>query len=77
MGYAGFPALYFAQDAAAGLTTIIFSIVPTPLAERLHDTVTIGASGAIYGLLLAYGLAFPNRPIYVYFVFPIPASTSS
>ena len=36
-------------------------------------TVTIGASGAIYGLLLAYGLTFPNRPIYIYFIFAIPA----
>ena len=27
----------------------------------------------IYGLLLAYALYFPNRPIYMYFVFPIPA----
>jgi membrane associated rhomboid family serine protease len=34
---------------------------------------TVGASGAIYGLLLAYGLYFPNRPIYMYLVFPIPA----
>ena len=33
----------------------------------------IGASGAIYGLLLAYALYFPDRPIYMYFVFPIPA----
>ena len=37
-----------------------------------HSTI-IGASGAIYGLLLAYGLYFPDRPIYMYFVFPIPA----
>ncbi len=35
--------------------------------------MTIGASGAIYGLLLAYGLSFPNRPIYLYFLFQIPA----
>ena len=35
--------------------------------------MTVGASGAIYGLLLGYGLYFPNRPIYLYFVFPIPA----
>ena len=33
---------------------------------------TIGASGAIYGILLAYGLLFPNR-IIIFFVFPIPA----
>src|SRR4030043_1181976 len=33
----------------------------------------IGASGAIYGILLAYGWLFPNRLIYLYFLFPIPA----
>jgi len=33
----------------------------------------IGASGAIYGILLAFGWIFPNRLIYVYFLFPIPA----
>jgi membrane associated rhomboid family serine protease len=34
---------------------------------------TIGASGAIYGILLAFGWLFPNRLIYIYFLFPIPA----
>jgi membrane associated rhomboid family serine protease len=34
---------------------------------------TIGASGLIYGILLAYGLLFPNRLIYLYFLFPIKA----
>ena len=38
-----------------------------------NGSPTIGASGAIYGLLLAYGLLFPTRPIFMYFVFPIPA----
>ncbi len=33
----------------------------------------IGASGAIYGILLAFGWLFPNRPIFLYFLFPIPA----
>jgi len=33
----------------------------------------IGASGAIYGILLAYGLIFPNQMIYVWFLFPIKA----
>jgi membrane associated rhomboid family serine protease len=35
--------------------------------------LTVGASGAIYGVLLAYALYFPHRPIYMYFVFPVPA----
>lgn len=34
---------------------------------------TIGASGALYGILLAYGLLFPNRQIYLWMVLPIRA----
>lgn len=33
--------------------------------------VTIGASGAIYGILLAFGMLFPNRPLYLMFL-PVP-----
>jgi membrane associated rhomboid family serine protease len=33
----------------------------------------VGASGAIYGILLAFGMTFPNQPIYIYFLFPIRA----
>ena len=51
----------------AGICTVLF----TPaLYQRIP---VIGASGAIYGLLLAYGWLFPNRLIYIYFLFPIPA----
>ena len=32
---------------------------------------TIGASGAIYALLLAYGLTWPDREVLLYFVFPV------
>ncbi|MDR1561572.1 MAG: rhomboid family intramembrane serine protease [Dysgonamonadaceae bacterium] len=32
---------------------------------------TIGASGAIFGLLLAFGMLFPNTPLYIMFI-PIP-----
>jgi membrane associated rhomboid family serine protease len=34
---------------------------------------TVGASGAVFGLLLAYGMMFPNQQIYLYFLFPIKA----
>jgi membrane associated rhomboid family serine protease len=34
---------------------------------------TIGASGAVYGILLAFGMMYPNRPIFIYFLLPIQA----
>jgi membrane associated rhomboid family serine protease len=33
----------------------------------------VGASGAVFGILLAYGLMFPERKILLYFIFPIKA----
>jgi membrane associated rhomboid family serine protease len=37
------------------------------------DASTIGASGAIYGVLLAFGLLYPHRTVYFALLFPIPA----
>lgn len=37
----------------------------------LNSLVTIGASGAIFGILLAFGMLFPNRPMYIMFI-PVP-----
>jgi membrane associated rhomboid family serine protease len=34
---------------------------------------TVGASGAVYGLLLAFGVLFPNTLLYIYFLVPIKA----
>ncbi len=34
---------------------------------------TLGASGAIFGILLLYGLAYPKRTILLYFAIPMPA----
>ncbi len=33
----------------------------------------VGASGSVYGLLLAFGMLFPNSKIYIYFLFPMKA----
>lgn len=33
----------------------------------------VGASGVVFALLLAYGLEFPDRKIYIYFLFPVKA----
>ncbi|MFB0516410.1 MAG: rhomboid family intramembrane serine protease [Candidatus Neomarinimicrobiota bacterium] len=62
-GKAAFLRYYFITGVGSGLVTMLFSlnsIIPV-----------IGASGAIYGVLLAYGLAYPNREVYLYFIFPV------
>ena len=37
------------------------------------DQATVGASGAVFGVLFAYGFLFPNTELYIYFLFPIKA----
>jgi membrane associated rhomboid family serine protease len=64
---------YLVTGVGAGVLTVLFSILPFGFAEQLWGSIIIGASGAVYGLLLAYALFYPDRPIYMYFVFPIPA----
>jgi membrane associated rhomboid family serine protease len=64
---------YFVTGVGAGALTILVSLLPIGPLQQLYDSNIIGASGAIYGLLLAYGLYFPDRPILLYFIFPIPA----
>ncbi len=51
----------------------IVSFLSTYKAEMLNQMVVIGASGAIFGLLLAFGMMFPNTLIYLYFAIPIKA----
>jgi membrane associated rhomboid family serine protease len=41
--------------------------------DVLNAPVVVGASGAVFGLLLAYGMTFPNSLIYLYFFVPIRA----
>lgn len=68
-----FTRFYFVSGVGAALTTLLLSFMPLPFADQLYYALTIGASGAVYGVLLAYALYFPNRPIYMYFFFPVPA----
>lgn len=41
--------------------------------DYLNMLTTVGASGAVYGILLAFGMMFPNSTIYIYFAIPIKA----
>jgi len=49
------------------------ALLPFSFSQLMYIGSTVGASGAIFGLLLAYGVTFPDRPIYLYFLFQIPA----
>lgn len=54
---------YFISGVGAGILSAI--IQPT------SQIPIIGASGAIYGLLLAFALMYPNRVVYLNFLIPI------
>jgi len=56
---------YFVTGVGSGLVWLLLNI------SSNHDTVLIGASGAVYGILMAYGLMFPNRTVYLYFIIPV------
>ena len=64
---------YFITGIGAAATTLAGALLPFEFASQMYYSITIGASGAVYGLLLAYALYYPNRPIYMYLLFPIPA----
>lgn len=57
----------------AGIGAAIIHLIVTPLlGGDLRPTV--GASGAVYGVLLAFGVTYPDRPIFMFPLFiPIPA----
>jgi len=64
-----FAKYYFVTGIGAGVVTLGVSL----WSDSVYYAVTIGASGAIYGILLAYGMYFPNRPILIFLLFPVPA----
>lgn len=62
-----FAVYYFACVIGAGLIQLLV----TYLTGSYYPT--IGASGGVFGILLAFGMMFPEQPIYIYFLFPIKA----
>jgi membrane associated rhomboid family serine protease len=54
---------YFVCGIGGGLTYTLF--------RAGVDAPTIGASGAIFGVLMAYGMWFPNRVVLLGFLFPV------
>jgi rhomboid family protein len=71
-GTRSFLKFYFVTGIGAGILTVLFSLLPFAVSRQVYMSNVIGASGAIFGLLLAYALYFPQRQVYMYLVFPIP-----
>ena len=61
---------YFFTGVGAGITILVVNLLVR--GDGLFMP-TIGASGAVFGLLLAFGMLFPNTLIYIYFFFPLKA----
>jgi membrane associated rhomboid family serine protease len=64
---------YFVTGVGAGLLAIAVSLLPFAATRATYFSNIIGASGALYGLLLAYAVYYPNRPILMFLFFPVPA----
>lgn len=64
-GTRSFLRFYFFTGVGAGVLSFLTSLG--------SPVTTIGASGAIFGILVAFGMMFPNRIVLVFFLFPMRA----
>ena len=62
LGAGRFVALYVLSGIAAGVCTSVFDSAPV-----------IGASGAVLGILMSFGMLFPRRIVLFMFIIPMPA----
>jgi membrane associated rhomboid family serine protease len=62
---------YFFCGIGAGLCVVVLNYALLPLGRGDPNTPTVGASGAIFGVLMAYAMMFPNRTILFFFLIPI------
>jgi membrane associated rhomboid family serine protease len=68
-----FARYYGITGVGGGLTMLLVSLLPFASTHAAYTSVTIGASGALFGLLLAFALYYPDRPILIMLLIPVPA----
>ncbi len=66
-GKGEFLKFYLFTGVGAGIVTFLWNLVSSPLIP------TIGASGAIFGIVLAFGLEFPETVLLLFFIIPVRA----
>ncbi len=62
-----FGLFYFACVIGAAVAQLVVASM------SLRPYPTVGASGGVFGILLAFGMMFPNQEIYFYFFLPVKA----
>jgi membrane associated rhomboid family serine protease len=72
-GVQRFLRFYFLCGIGAGLCVVLVNVLPEFWGAPPRMGVTIGASGAIYGILMACAMVFPDRQVWM---FPLPIMIS-
>jgi rhomboid family protein len=63
---------YAVSGIGGGLTFLLISLLPFAAVAPTYVTPAVGASGALFGLLLAFAIYYPERPILLLLVW-VPA----
>ncbi len=64
--------LLYLEQSPSAIQDVVNNVISSKDA-LLNQFNLVGASGAVFALLLAFGMLFPNAEIYIYFLFPIKA----
>jgi membrane associated rhomboid family serine protease len=70
-----FAKFFLVCGVTAGLATLAAALLPVDAAwrERTYYGVTVGSSGAFYGIAYAWARAFPYRTVLMFLIFPVQA----
>ena len=72
-GTQAFIRYYAVVGIGAGVCMVVVSLLPFAATQSTYFATTIGASGAVYGLLMAWAIIFPYRTILFLGIFPLTA----
>ncbi|HXZ21024.1 MAG TPA: rhomboid family intramembrane serine protease [Candidatus Acidoferrales bacterium] len=64
---------YFLTGVGAGVCVVLVNLLPRLWGHPQRESVTVGASGALFGILMACALLFPEREVWL---FPLPVFLS-
>ena len=70
------PSVDMSQESITNIQHYLNGYVYPPTGQYfsgIYDEATVGASGAVFGILFAFGYLFPNTLLYIYFLVPIKA----